>query len=157
MRFIWWSANEWSEYIELSQNMAKDIWEEHYKGKEGPVVMDADVARQMKLYGIMTKDGELEEYVREGSSLVTCKNEPPESMYWRSQAARWPNLSNMARDYPAIPVTSTSAERCFSQAKFVLPPERNSLNLTTIQRLVILDSWMKELPSSQGINFSNHI
>jgi hypothetical protein len=146
MRFNWWSANDWGEYVELSQEMVKTIWEQNYKGKEGPVVMDSDVARQMKLYGITTKDGELEEYVREGNSWVTCASEPPELMYWRSQETRWPNLSNMARDYLAIPVTSTPAERCFSQAKFVLPPERNNLLPTSIQRLVILNSWMKQLP-----------
>jgi len=145
MRFGWWEANEWGVYIQKSKDMVKKVWNQHYKGKEGPVVHNDDLARQMRLYGIKQTSGELEEYVHEGGSLVNCKNEPPELMYWRSQTERWPNLANMARDYLAIPVTSTPAERCFSQAKFLMPPERNALKPATIQRLVLLDSWMKEL------------
>jgi hypothetical protein len=145
MRFTWWRANDWGDYAQMSEDMVKDIWEDHYKGKEGPIELDEDIRRQMKLYGIKTKSGELEEYVHEGGSLVTCKQEPPELMYWRTQTERWPNLAAMARDYLAIPVTSTPAERCFSQAKFVLPPERNALKPATVQRLVLMDSWFKQL------------
>ncbi|KAF9981502.1 hypothetical protein BGZ79_006109, partial [Entomortierella chlamydospora] len=78
MRFDWWEANEWGTYIQLSKDMVKNVWESDYKGKEGPIELDAEVAKQMKLFGIKTKAGELEEYIREGSSLVPCKNEPPE-------------------------------------------------------------------------------
>ena len=144
MRFDWWGANDWDEFEQISNDMVTNIWNQHYKGKEGPFDQDAEIERQMKLYGIKRKAGELQEYIHEGGSLVACKHEPPELMYWRTQMERWPNLSNMARDYLAIPVTSTPAERCFSQAKYALPPERNSLLPTTIQRLVILDSWLKE-------------
>ncbi|KAF9897580.1 hypothetical protein BX616_005322 [Lobosporangium transversale] len=125
--------------------MVKEVWEKEYKGKEGPAQVPADQEYEMKLYGISTQAGEIEEYVREGSSLVASKQEPPELVYWRSQNERWPNLANMARDYLTIPVTSTPAERCFSQAKFIMPAERNSLLPTTIQRLVVLDSWLKEM------------
>lgn len=145
MRFDWWEVNDWGEYIQISKNMVKDIWEKEYKGKEGPIQLPAEEEIEMRLFGIKKKPGELEEYVREGSSLVAYKQEPPELTYWRSQKERLPNLANMAQDYLAIPVTSTPAERCFSQAKFIMPPERNSLLPTTIQRLVILDSWLKEL------------
>lgn len=146
MRFDWWGANDWGEYIKLSKDMVTDIWNHHYKGKEGPIELDVDTERQMKMFGIKKKAGELDEYVHEGSMLVSCKNEPPELMYWRAQTERWPNLSRMARDYLAIPVTSTPAERCFSQAKYALPPERNSLAPSNIRQLVILNSWFKELP-----------
>ncbi|KAF9272773.1 hypothetical protein BGZ68_002112 [Mortierella alpina] len=100
----------------------------------------------MALYGIEQHDGELEVYVREGAAFIHSHSEPPELVYWRGQAERWPNLANMARDYLAIPVTSTPSEWCFSQAKFVLPPERNALLPITVQRLVTLDSWLKFFP-----------
>lgn len=146
MRFDWWKKNDWGEYIQISKDMVTEVWESSYKGKEGPMELDAEILIQMKLYGIKRKTGELEEYVYEGNSLVPFKHEPPELVYWRSQQERFPNLANMARDFLAIPVTSTPAERCFSQAKFVLPPERNSLHPSTIQRLVILDSWLNKIP-----------
>ncbi|KAF9079103.1 hypothetical protein BGX23_005066, partial [Mortierella sp. AD031] len=91
--------------------MITDVWKKHYRAKEGPIELDAEIARQMKLYRIKKKVGELEEYIHEGSSLIACKHEPPELMYWRSQMERWPNLANMARGYLAIPVTSIPAER----------------------------------------------
>jgi hypothetical protein len=144
MRFDWWEVSDWGDYLEINKNMVKDVWEQEYKGKEGPIQLPAEQEREMKLFGIKKKAGELEEYVREGSCLVTSKQEPPELTYWHSQKDRFPNLANMAQDYLAIPVTSTPAERCFSQAKFILPPERNSLHPSTIQRLVILYSWYKE-------------
>jgi hypothetical protein len=146
MRFNWWRAQGWEEYIDISIEAVNTIWEKQYKGKEGPMLMDSDLAKEMALYGITQQAGELEEYTHEGSTLITCKTEPPELMYWRSQAERWPNLANMARDYLAIPVTSTPAEWCFSQAKYVLPPERNALLPASVQRLVILDSWLKQFP-----------
>lgn len=145
MRFSWWRANDWGEDLErMSKGMVTDVWTKYYKGGEAPLLLDAEIAEQMKLYGIKVKAGELDEYVNEGSQMVTSKDEPAEFMYWRAQSQRWPNLANMARDYLAIPATSTPAERCFSQAKFALPPERNKLLPGSIQRLVLLDSWMKE-------------
>lgn len=146
MRFHWWNVQKWGEYIQISVDAVTAVWVEQYKGKDGPRVLESHVAKEMELYGIAQQDGELEVYVREGATLVNSHSEPPELVYWRGQAERWPNLSNMARDYLAIPVTSTPSERCFSQAKFVLPPERNALLSTTVQRLVTLDSWLKYFP-----------
>jgi hAT family C-terminal dimerisation region len=34
--------------------------------------------------------------------------------YWRVHSTRFPNLSRMARDYLAVPGTSTPTERVFS-------------------------------------------
>ena len=144
MRFNWWNANEWGDYEEMSKEMVKDVWNQHYKGQGGTAEVNELIASQMKLYGIRSKAGELDEYVKEGSQLVLCEKEPPELMYWRSQSERWPNLANMAQDYLAIPATSTPAERCFSQAKYILPPERNGLRPTSIRSLVLLDSWIRE-------------
>ncbi|KFH70213.1 hypothetical protein MVEG_03064 [Podila verticillata NRRL 6337] len=73
MRFDWWSANDWDEYIQISKDMVADVWKQYYKGKEGPIEQDTEIARQMKLYGIKKKTGELEEYVHEGSSLIACR------------------------------------------------------------------------------------
>ncbi|KAF9271511.1 hypothetical protein BGZ74_005948, partial [Mortierella antarctica] len=85
MRFDWWEAQDWGEYARMSEKLVKGVWAQHYKGKEGPMEMDEETARQMKLFGIKKKSGELEEYIHEGSTLIACKEEPPELMYWRSQ------------------------------------------------------------------------
>jgi hypothetical protein len=148
MRYNWWKAQGWDEYVQVSIDAVKSVWEDQYKGKEGPRLLDSEIAKEMALYGIKQQAGELEEYTNEGATLITCKTEPPELLYWRSQEERWPNLANMARDFLAIPVTSTPAERCFSQAKFILPSERNALLPASVQRLVLVDSWLGHFPYS---------
>ncbi|KAF9571669.1 hypothetical protein BGW38_008596 [Lunasporangiospora selenospora] len=140
MRFDWWSVNDWEGYIQACADMVTDVWQKNYKGKEGPIELDIEVQRQMRLFGIKKKPGELDEYIREGSSLITCKAEPPELMYWRSQMERWPNLANMARDYLAIPVTSTPAERCFSQAKSIATLHSNILDKEAFEAIEALEA-----------------
>ncbi|KAG0195432.1 hypothetical protein BGX28_001375, partial [Mortierella sp. GBA30] len=139
MMYNWRNAHGDGVYVQASIDAVKTVWEEQYKGKDRPRLLDSQVAKEVALYGITQQDGELEVYIHEGATLVNSKSEPPELVYWRGQAERWPNLANMARDYLAIPipVTATPAERCFSQAKFVLPPEKNAQLQTSIQRLVI--------------------
>ncbi|KAG0045226.1 hypothetical protein BGZ89_005707, partial [Linnemannia elongata] len=44
----------------------------------GPIELDVDTERQMKMSEIKKKASELDEYVHEGSMLASCKNEPPE-------------------------------------------------------------------------------
>jgi len=78
MRFNWWEANDWGEYIQHSKNMVTNVWEKEYKGKDGPIQLPEEEERLMKRFGIKKKGGELEEYVHEGSSLIINNEEPPE-------------------------------------------------------------------------------
>lgn len=73
MRFNWWKAQGWDEYVQVSINAVNTVWEGQYKGKEGPKLMDSDIAKEMALYGITQQVGELEEYVHEGSTYITSK------------------------------------------------------------------------------------
>lgn len=79
--------------------MITDNWNNHHKGKVGPIDLDADTERQLKLYGIEMKAGEQGKYFRKGYILVSCKHEPPELMSWRAQTELWSNLASMVRDY----------------------------------------------------------
>ena len=63
--------------------------------------------------------------------------------WWKSQSETYPNLSKMARDYLAIPATSTSSERLFSSGKHLITDSRNSLCAETIQACQCLKSWNK--------------
>ncbi|KAK3836640.1 MAG: hypothetical protein JOS17DRAFT_814371 [Linnemannia elongata] len=53
-----WGANGTDEYIQISKAMITDNWNNHHKGKVGPIDLDADTERQLKLYGIEMKAGE---------------------------------------------------------------------------------------------------
>lgn len=63
--------------------------------------------------------------------------------WWRRKAKAFPNLSNMARDYLAIPGTSTTSERLFSTGKYLVSDSRCSLRAETIQACQCLKSWIK--------------
>ena len=61
--------------------------------------------------------------------------------WWKNKSKLYPNLSKMARDYLAIPATSTSSERLFSSGKHLISDTRNSLSSRTIQACQCLKSW----------------
>ena len=63
--------------------------------------------------------------------------------WWKGKSKKYPNLSRMARDYLAIPATSTSSERLFSSGKQMISDARNSLSPSTIQACQCLKSWIK--------------
>jgi hypothetical protein len=64
--------------------------------------------------------------------------------WWKFKASKYPNLARMARDYLAIPGTSTSSERLFSSGKHLITDTRNSLSASTIQACECLKSWVDQ-------------
>src|SRR5690606_36657321 len=83
------------------------------------------------------KSNELEEYVAGRQAMI----KPLE--FWQQKEKVFPYLAKMARDYLAIPATSAASERCFSQARVLLPYTRNRLSRKTIKEHMLLDSWFK--------------
>ena len=63
--------------------------------------------------------------------------------WWKSNSKNYPNLSKMAKDYLAIPGTSTSSERLFSSGKHLISDTRQSLSPSTIRACQCLKSWEK--------------
>jgi len=55
----------------------------------------------------------------------------------------YPCLSNMARDYLAIPGTSVPIERVFSGGGDLISKRRLSLNYKSIQACMCLRNWIK--------------
>ena len=64
--------------------------------------------------------------------------------YWRVHSARFPNLSRMARDYLAVPGTSTPSERAFSSGRQLITDFRCSLKAETITACMLLKDWFKQ-------------
>ena len=62
--------------------------------------------------------------------------------WWREKSSQFPELSLMARDYLAIPGTSTASERSFSNGKRVILDARCRLGAETIRACLCLKSWM---------------
>jgi hypothetical protein len=64
--------------------------------------------------------------------------------YWKINSARFPNLSRMARDYLAVPGTSTPSERAFSGGRQLITDFRCSLKGETITACMLLKDWRRQ-------------
>ena len=85
---------------------------------------------------------EFQNYCTDRVRNIGSKNEDV-LLWWKSNAKAYPNLSRMARDYLAIPATSTSSERLFSGGKHLISITRECLSPSTIQACQCLKSWLK--------------
>jgi hypothetical protein len=61
--------------------------------------------------------------------------------YWELNSSNYPILAILARRYLAIPATSASSERFFSQGALVINKLRNRLNKDTFNIIMCLRSW----------------
>ncbi len=76
-------------------------------------------------------------YLREAK----CRLESDVLGWWRLKSETYPSVSRMARDYLAIPASSASVEREFSDAKLLVTDRRCSLDSETIEAIKLLKSW----------------
>ncbi|CAK5262315.1 unnamed protein product [Mycena citricolor] len=63
--------------------------------------------------------------------------------WWKDHGSNFPVASRMARDFLAIPGTSVSVERLFSQARNVCRDTRSSLKAATIKEAMLTKLWIK--------------
>lgn len=61
--------------------------------------------------------------------------------YWQGKRADYPIMSQMTRDYLAIPATSAASKRVFSNGGDILTKKRNRLASDTLRYLLCLRSW----------------
>jgi hypothetical protein len=61
--------------------------------------------------------------------------------YWRSKEYDYELISQMARDFLAIPATSASSERVFSRGSDLITKKRNRLNGETTRWVLCLRDW----------------
>jgi hypothetical protein len=62
--------------------------------------------------------------------------------WWKQNAAKYPCLARIARDYLAIPATSAPAERVFSGGADLITKKRGSLREDAIEACTCLKSWL---------------
>ncbi|KAG8496787.1 hypothetical protein CXB51_007974 [Gossypium anomalum] len=76
--------------------------------------------------------------------------------YWRKSSVRYNELSLLARDLLAIPISTVASESTFSMGKKVITPLRSSLKPKTVQAVVCLDDWMRAKGFSTEISSKNN-
>ncbi|KAG4162492.1 hypothetical protein ERO13_D01G118050v2 [Gossypium hirsutum] len=72
--------------------------------------------------------------------------------YWSKSLVRYNELSLLARDLLAIPISNVASESAFSMDKKVITPLKSSLTPKTVQVVVCLDDWMR----AKGFSTSNY-
>ncbi|XP_052489422.1 zinc finger BED domain-containing protein RICESLEEPER 1-like [Gossypium raimondii] len=75
--------------------------------------------------------------------------------YWSKSSVRYNELSLLARDLLAIPISTVAFESAFSMGKKVITPLRSSLKPKTVQAVVCLDDWMQAKGFSIEIGCNN--
>ncbi|KAK5772591.1 hypothetical protein PVK06_048881 [Gossypium arboreum] len=75
--------------------------------------------------------------------------------YWSKSSVLYNELSLLARDLLAIPISTVASESAFSMGKKVITPLRSSLKPKTIQAVVCLDDWMRAKGFSTEIGCKN--
>jgi hAT family C-terminal dimerisation region len=146
MKFVWWARQKWEQHFrDQAESTVRKVWSTSYQhdtSDDATQELPPDEAitdDEADIYGDAQapETNELEEYI--SARLVKEKMHE----FWQKHDKAFPHLSRMARDYLAIPVTSTPSERCFSQARALLPYTRNRLGTEKIRELMLLDSWFK--------------
>ncbi|KAK8320357.1 hypothetical protein V6Z12_A12G031900 [Gossypium hirsutum] len=75
--------------------------------------------------------------------------------YWSKSSVRYNELSLLACDLLAIPISTVASESTFSMGKKVITPLRSSLKPKTVQAVVCLDDWMRAKGFSTEIGCKN--
>ncbi|KAG4137558.1 hypothetical protein ERO13_D07G078850v2 [Gossypium hirsutum] len=77
--------------------------------------------------------------------------------YWSKSLIQYNELSLLARDLLAIPISTVASKSAFSMGKKVITPLRSSLKPKTVQAVVCLDDWMQVKGFSAGNYYSRFI
>lgn len=144
LKYEYWEVDGWGEtYLEPAKNMVKKVWEQHYKLVENviqPVDSSDDPVKSVFRCKRNRHMDELEKYI---SEPTVDDEDDSELSYWAKHSKTYPQLEVMAREYLAIPTTSTPSERVFSRCKHFIPASRNMLTSETFKISVLLDSWLR--------------
>ncbi|KAH1073538.1 hypothetical protein J1N35_025866 [Gossypium stocksii] len=75
--------------------------------------------------------------------------------YWSKSSVRYNELSLLARNLLAIPISTAASESTFSMGKKVITPLRSSLKPKMVQAVVCLDDWMRAKGFSTKVGDKN--
>ncbi|CCO37231.1 hypothetical protein BN14_11386 [Rhizoctonia solani AG-1 IB] len=74
-------------------------------------------------------------------------------IWWKENESNLPVLSRIARDILAIPATSVSVERLFSQCKLVMSDYRN-MSIDTARQIITCQQWLE---AGLGVDLPNFV
>ncbi|TYI73131.1 hypothetical protein E1A91_D07G110000v1 [Gossypium mustelinum] len=120
------------EYVKKSKSMSSSLAGSSNVSDKNPVDSGLDEHNDNSAYfrGYFDESDDYKRYLNKSST--------------RSEnSIRYNELSFLARDLLAIPISIVASESAFSMGKKVITPLRSSLKPKTVQAVVCLDDWMR--------------
>lgn len=156
----WKGISGLARTINPSKTKLKKLWTEKYKRTPASERMSQTPEPTIELEPIdffedllskVAPTGEEEEEIEEPTAqhdqLWCYLNEPPTKKplmeYWKSREAKWPQLTQMAYDFLAVPAMSSECERVFSSVAKQTTPESASLSGELLWHQECLSNWQR--------------
>ncbi|CAB4495821.1 unnamed protein product [Rhizophagus irregularis] len=145
LKLTYYKDYNWEEkYITEARDDIKKLYDTTYAPRIDQNIQDEDLTADDDLLSHIYKkrhtsrnESELDLYL--GSPIVPGKVDLLQ--WWKMNESQYPHLAAMARDYLAIPATSTPIERAFSGGTDLISQKRCSLSAETIRACMCLKSW----------------
>lgn len=114
----------------------KSFYDRDYAPNGGSISPDLPHKEQIysTSFSRMTALNQILKFISPNQSLKIIRNSNVLD-YWKNNSARFPNLSRMARDYLAVPGTSTPSERAFSGGRQLITDFRYEKPLGVLRML----------------------
>ncbi|KAL0712787.1 hypothetical protein Bca4012_019765 [Brassica carinata] len=108
--------------------------------------MDVRYKQKLNEIGVREKKDELETYLKESVETpdLMFVTEYDILSWWRKNSAKFPILSEIARDVLALQVSSVASESAFSTSSQLLEPHRSCLTHYMVEVLMCTEQWMKQ-------------
>lgn len=68
-------------------------------------------------------------------------------LWWKTNSAKYPILSCVAKNVLAMPITTVASESAFSTGGRVIDPFRSSLTPKTAEALICAQDWLRSKPT----------
>ncbi|KAK8321461.1 hypothetical protein V6Z12_A12G099600 [Gossypium hirsutum] len=91
-------------------------------------------------------------YLNESSTMSEKSHQIDVLDYWSKSSIRYNEISLLARDLFAIPISTVASESAFNMGKKVITPLKSSLKPKTVQAVVCLDDWIR----AKGFSIGNY-
>lgn len=129
-------------------NILKRVWERYKVGDNFAAIHQVSAAGPsfLKKRKLSHPADELDKYLSQPLEDTTIH-----PLHWWKAQLGYIGLRRMARDVLAIPATSASSERCFSQGRIIMPFNRCRLNPETMEALNCLRNWRRGYYEAIGI------
>ncbi|EXX51121.1 hypothetical protein RirG_264420 [Rhizophagus irregularis DAOM 197198w] len=147
LKLTYYKDHNWKEeYITKARDDIRKLYDSTYAPRIDQNIQDEDLIADDDLLSHIYKkwrtsrnESELDLYL--GSPIVP--GEVDLLQWWKMNESQYPHLAAMARDYLAIPATSTPIEKAFSGGTDLISQKRCSLSAETIRACMCIKSWWK--------------